>query len=128
MAKPSRSAELLEFEIAFYQRLLNEKPDFVEALMALGEAYTRRGWHEKGLEIDRRLTQLKAENPVIWYNLACSLSLLRRLDESLESLRRAMALGYDDFEFLAKDPDLDALRRSPQFRRFLETRSSSASS
>ena len=128
MAKSSRSAELWEFEIAFYQRLLNEKPDFVEALMALGEAYTRRGWHEKGLEIDRRLTQLKAENPVIWYNLACSLSLLRRLDESLESLQRAMALGYDDFEFLAKDPDLDALRRSPQFRRFLETRSSSASS
>jgi len=127
MAKSSRSAELLEFEIAFYQRLLNEKPDFVEALMALGEAYTRRGWHEKGLEIDRHLTQLKAENPVIWYNLACSLSLLKRLDESLEALQRAMALGYDDFEFLAKDPDLNSLRRSPQFRRFLETRSSSAS-
>lgn len=127
MAKPSRSAELLEFEIAFYQRLLNEKPDFVEALMALGEAYTRRGWHEKGLEIDRRLTQIKAQDPVIWYNFACSLSLLKRLDESLEALQRAMALGYDDFEFLAKDPDLDALRRSSQFRRFLETRSSSAS-
>ncbi|MBI4322942.1 MAG: hypothetical protein HY596_01555 [Candidatus Omnitrophica bacterium] len=128
MAKSSRSVELLEFEIAFYQRLLNEKPNFVEALMALGEAYTRRGWHEKGLEIDRRLTQLKAQDPVIWYNLACSLSLLKRLDESLEALQRAMALGYDDFEFLAKDPDLDVLRRSPQFRRFLETRSSSAPS
>lgn len=128
MAKSSRTKELLEFEVAFYERLLQEKPDFVEALMALGEAYTRRGWYEKGLAVDRRLARLKSDDPVVWYNLACSLSLLNRLDESLEALQRAMALGYDDFPFLAKDPDLDALRRSPQFRRFVETRSSSAPS
>ena len=127
MPKQSKTNEQLEFEIAFYERLIHEKPNFVDALTALGAAYTRRGWHEKGLAVDQRLTQLKREDPVVWYNLACSLSLLKRFDEALEALQRAIALGYDDFEFLAKDPDLHALRQSPQFRRFLETRSSSAS-
>ena len=127
MPKSSKANDQLAFDIAFYEQLLREKPNFVDALVALGEAYTRRGLYEKGFAVDQQLTQLKTNDPVVWYNCACSLSLLQRLDESLEALQRAMALGYDDFEFLATDPDLRALRQSPQFRRFLETRSSSAS-
>lgn len=125
MAKRSHAKELLEFEVAFYERLLEEQPNFVDALMALGEAYTRGGFYEKGFAVDQRLIQLKAHDPVVWYNLACSLSLLKRFDEALTSLRRALELGYDDFEYLGTDPDLQALRQSPQFRRFLETLASS---
>jgi len=120
MPKPSRSKELLEFEINFYERLLKEYPNFVDVLMALGETYTRRGWYEKGLEIDRRLSELRPHEPVIWYNLACSLSLLKRYDDSLGALRQAIALGYDDFEYLLKDSDLSSLRQLPKFRRLLE--------
>lgn len=127
MPKPSRAKELLEFEITFYERLLQNHPNFVDALMALGEAYTRRGWYDKGLAVDRQLTQLRSADPVAWYNLACSLSLVNRLDDALEALRQAIALGYDDFVFLSRDPHLAALRRSPQFRRFLETVASSRS-
>jgi tetratricopeptide (TPR) repeat protein len=126
MAKTPRITELLEFEISFYQELLQNTPNHVDALTALGEAYTRRGLYEKGLEIDRRLTQLKVNDPVVWYNLACSLSLLKRIGESLQALQQAITLGYDDFEFLAKDPDLESLRRSPEFRRFVTARSATS--
>lgn len=128
MPKRSRAKERLEFEIAFYEQLLRAHPDFPDALMALGEAYTRQGWFEKGLAVDQKLTQLRSHDPVVWYNLACSLSLLNRLDEAMDALRQALALGYDDFDFLSRDPDLAILRRSPQFRRFLDTRSSSSQS
>ena len=121
MPKVSKSHDLLEFEIAFYEQLLREHPNFPDALMALGEAYTRRGWYEKGLTVDQQLTQLKAADPTVWYNLTCSYSLLGRIDESLDALRTAIKLGYDDFDYLRRDPDLQALRQSPQFRRFLET-------
>lgn len=127
MAKQSRSKDLLDFEINFYEKLLQEHPSFVDALMALGETYTRRGWHEKGLAVDRQLTQLKPHEPVVWYNLACSLSLLKRFDESLDALRQAIGLGYDDFEYLLKDPDLSGLRQLPKFRQLLEAISSSSS-
>jgi tetratricopeptide (TPR) repeat protein len=120
MPKQSRSRELLEFEINFYERLLEDHPRFVDALMALGETYTRRGWHDKGLEVDRQLTTLKPHEPVVWYNLACSLALLKRHDESLDAIRQAIALGYDDFGYLLKDPDLSSLRPLPKFRRLLE--------
>lgn len=122
MHKRSRSQDLLDFEIAFYERLLEAHPDFSEALVALGEAYTRRGWYERGLAIDLKLTQLNALDPMVWYNLACSYSLLKRPDESFDALRRAVALGYDDFAYLLQDPDLATLRQSPKLRHFLEQR------
>ena len=121
MPRRSKSSELLEFEISFYQKLLRAYPDFVDVLIPLGDAYTKRGLHEKGLEIDLRLSQLRGEDPLTWYNLACSYSLLRRVDESMEALRRSIELGYLDLPYLQKDPDLTNLRQSDKYRQFLES-------
>lgn len=121
MSKPFKTRELLDFEISFYEQLVQEHPDFVDALMALGDAYTRRGWYEKGLAVDEQLSQLKAVDPVVWYNLACSHSLLGHIELALDALRQAIKRGYDDFEHLERDGDLQALRQSPQFRQFLKT-------
>ena len=121
MPRRSKSTELLEFEIAFYQKLLRAYPDFVDVLIPLGDAYTRRGLYEKGLEVDLRISQLRGEDPLTWYNLACSYSLLKRVDESMEALRRSVELGYADLPYLQKDPDLANLRQSEKYRLFLES-------
>ena len=127
MPRRSKSEELLEFEITFYEKLLGAYPDFVDVLIPLGEAYTRRGLYDKGLQVDLRLAQLRREDPLTWYNLGCSYSLLNRVDESLEALRQAVALGYRDADYLQKDPDLLNLRRSPKYRQFLDSLAALAS-
>lgn len=121
MPRRSKLHELLEFEIHFYEKLLSAYPDFVDALIPLGEAYTRRGLYEKGLAIDLRLTQLRGDDPLTWYNLACSHSLLKRLDDAFAALRRAVEQGYTDVAYLQNDPDLANVRQSPQYRHFLES-------
>lgn len=105
----------LDFEIGFYENLLKEKPDFIQALIALGDAYTKRGFYQKGLQIDKRLVQLKPDDPIVFYNLACSYSLLGLIDEGLDALKRAIKLGYRDFRWLEKDPDLENLRKTPEY-------------
>jgi tetratricopeptide (TPR) repeat protein len=121
MPRRSKAQELLDFEIAFYEKLLNAYPDFIDVLVPLGNSYTRRGLYEKGLAIDLRLTQLRGSDVLTWYNLACSYSLLNRVDEAFEALQRAIALGYADLEYLRKDPDLTNFRHSPKYRTLLET-------
>ena len=121
MPRRSKSEELLEFEITFYERLLRAYPDFVDALVPLADAYSRRGLYEKGLQMDLRVAQLREQDPLTWYNLACSYSLLKRLEEALDSLRRAFELGYTDLTHLQKDPDLTNLRHSPKYRQLLES-------
>ena len=121
MPRRTKSAELIEFEIRFYEKLVTAYPDFVDALVPLGHAYTRLGHYDKGLQIDQRLTQLRESDSVIWYNLACSYSLLKRLEESATSPRRSIELGYRDFQHLQNDPDLLNLRRSPQYQELLSS-------
>ena len=120
MPRRTKSEELLEFEISFYEKLLRAYPDFVDVLVPLGDAYTRRGLHEQGLQVDLRLTRLRGDDPLTWYNLACSYSLLKHVDEALEALRRSVELGYGDLAHLQKDPDLVNLRQSQKYRQFLE--------
>ena len=119
MPRRSKSEELLDFEITFYEKLFTAYPDFIDVLTPLAEAYTRRGLHEKGLQVDLRLAALRKDDPLAWYNLACSYALLKRLDESLEALRRALTLGYADVTHLRSDPDLLNLRQSPKHRQVL---------
>ncbi len=121
MPRRSKSEELLDFEIAFYEKLLTAYPDFIDVLLPLGDAYTKRHLYDKGLQVDLRLAQLRKDDPLSWYNLACSYSLLSRIDEAFESMQRAIALGYRDVQYLQKDPDLINIRRTPKYRQLLES-------
>jgi len=114
-----KNEEDLDFEISFYEGLLEKNSDFTLALFALSDAYTKKGFFEKGLLIDKKLASLKPDDPVIFYNLACDYSLLSQLENSLSCLTQALSLGYDDFEHLEKDPDLENLRRVPNYKELL---------
>lgn len=109
----------LDFEISFFEKLIKEKPDFVDALIPLGDAYTKRGLHKEGLEVDKRLAKLRPDDPVVWYNLACSYSLIKDVNSSLEALERAIGLGYRDFAFMGSDPDLKNARADKRYKGLL---------
>ncbi|UCG35477.1 MAG: hypothetical protein JSW17_01360 [Candidatus Omnitrophota bacterium] len=109
-----------DFEMRFYEKLLQERPDFVQVLASLGDAYTRKGFYEEGLEVDHRLVKLRPDDPIAHYNLACSLSLVGEVGKALAELKKAVLLGYDDFSYILKDPDLQAVRKNPQFDKFME--------
>lgn len=123
MKKVSKKGEDVNFQIEFYEGILRDKPDFVEALVALGEIYTKKGLYVRGLKVDRRLAQLKPKNPIIHYNLACSFSLLGDIANAILALKRAIRLGYDDFVFMNSDPDLANLRGDRRFRDLLKKKS-----
>ncbi len=109
--------EDLGFEIRFFEGIARRDPRYIEALQILGDAYTKAGEWEKGLRIDERLAKLCPDNPLVFYNLACSYSLLRRVDDAFSALTEAVKRGYNDIRWLARDPDLDNLRHDHRFEK-----------
>lgn len=107
----------LDIEISFLEGLVRKDPRDAAALRILGDDYTRRGRFPDGLKIDEQLTKLQPTDPLAHYNLACSYSLTQRLDLAALALEKAIALGYRDFDWLAKDPDLHNLRLDPSYNR-----------
>ncbi len=109
-----------EFEIAFFESVLRMHGGDVRALTQLGHLYTSRGDIDEGLAVDRKLARLRPKDPLVHYNLACSLSLKRQKTQAVRALRRAVALGYADAEYLSEDPDLAPLHDLKSFKELLE--------
>ena len=107
----------LDIEIGFLEGVVRRDPAFVDALQLLGDDYTRRGKYLAGLRIDQRLAHLRPCDPLVFYNLACSLCLTKNYQASATALEEAIDLGYSDFRWLAEDPDLLELRKQPFYRR-----------
>jgi tetratricopeptide (TPR) repeat protein len=105
----------LDTKIQFIEGLIRRDPDYVDALQLLGDHYTQRGRFTEGLHVDERLARLEPENALVFYNLACSYSLTGEIERSVLALNQAIKLGYRDFKWLAKDPDLKKLRAHPAF-------------
>ncbi len=104
-------------ELEFLEALRARLPKHAPTLEALGHLYTRVGKYEEGLGVDLDITQLKPDEPEAWYNLACSLSMVGRKDDAFVALEKAIDLGYSDFEWMARDPDLKPLQGDPRLAR-----------
>ena len=105
----------LDTRIGFVEGLVRRDPDYVDALQLLGDHYTQRGRYTEGLKVDERLARLDPENALVFYNLACSYSLTDQFDRAKLALENALNLGYRDFAWLAKDPDLKKFRQQPAY-------------
>lgn len=106
----------LDIKIGFLEGLVQRDHDYVEALQILGDHYTQRGRYQHSLKVDKQLSRLEPRNPLVFYNLACSHSLNSEFDLAAAALEKALTLGYRDFKWLAKDPDLRRLRKHPLYR------------
>ena len=106
----------LDVKIEFMKGIVRRDPDYVEALQLLGDHYTQRGKFDEGLKVDQQLSRLEPLNPLVFYNLACSYSLSGEVGMAVAALEKALLLGYRDFKWLARDPDLRALRKHPLYQ------------
>ena len=107
----------LDIEIGFIEGVVRRAPAYVDALQLLGDDYTRRGRFSEGLKVDEQLVELRPTDPMIHYNLACSYSLTDQCEAAFASLGHALDLGYHDFKWLSRDPDLTNLRRHPLYKK-----------
>jgi tetratricopeptide (TPR) repeat protein len=108
-----------QFDVEFYQHILQQQPNNVRVLKLLGELYARQGRHDLALAVDQKLLELLPDDAVVCYNLACSLAMQDAPDKAMQALGRALELGYNDFSHLEVDPDLNKLRGLPEFHALL---------
>lgn len=77
--------------------------------------------YERASETAAALVDVIPRHPIGYYNLACALARLRRLDEAHAALVSAVQMGWDDPVHLRFDPDLAPLRRHASFAALVES-------
>ena len=110
----------LDFELEFFGKVLANVPDFADALRAQACNLTMKGRLQDGLVVDEKLVTVRPTDPTAHYNLACRYALLKQRDKAIVALRKAVELGYRDFDFIKEDHDLDSIRKDPRFGKLLK--------
>ena len=114
-ALPEEERAYCEFVVRLCGEVLDSRPRQTEALGVAASALTALGRYAAGLALDRRLAAIRPDDPMVLYNLACSLSLTGGADAAFDVLAEAVRHGYRDARHLRHDPDLAPIRGDPRF-------------
>jgi predicted esterase len=60
--------------------------------------------------------QLFPDQPVAYYNLACTYSRAKKPAEAVQALKDSFQRGFVDLAHMQRDPDLDPIRQTPELR------------
>jgi serine/threonine protein kinase/tetratricopeptide (TPR) repeat protein len=68
----------------------------------------------------RKALELNPSDPVMIYFAACFHARLGEKTEALERLKEAITAGFQNFDWIKRDPDLANIRQEPMFIRLVE--------
>lgn len=105
-----------EKAITCYEKVMEQQPENMTVLTSLGKLLVDSGkldsavyWYESALmAIPRARLSLS-------YNLACVYSLKKDTATALYYLRQAIKGGFNHWSLMDKDPQLDYVRKTPQY-------------
>jgi hypothetical protein len=124
---PEVSVDQADLANPIYSHLSTADPSELP-LLSVGDSATPEQWlalftdrhsamdYPAAVEAALRLTQAAPDRPHGYYNLACALCRLRRLDEAVTALNQAIDVGWRDLRYLSMDSDLAAMRTSDGYR------------
>jgi TolB-like protein/tetratricopeptide (TPR) repeat protein len=110
-----------EAEVATRQLLellpnyLLQNPDDSRARMYYAITLAEKGYKDEAIREGDKALELSPGDPMMLYNCACLYSQLGEVDRAIDTLRRAISGGYENFGWMRHDPDLDSLRAHPDF-------------
>ncbi len=104
-----------------YQKALNVFPDsiYCPAYGGLGAVLLAQGLLTESESILMTMLNVCKDDPTAysaWYNLACARALSGKKDLAFEALENAILSGFNQFNHIQTDPDLQTLHEMPQWQ------------
>jgi non-specific serine/threonine protein kinase len=119
LGRKKEAEQLRERLLTVLQQQLERVPEDVRARVLLGTFLAYAGQGDESVRHLQTAVALRPGDPSILYNAACTYGVLKRKAESMETLKKAVAAGYGNLPWMAKDPDLDCLHDEPEFRKLV---------
>ncbi len=94
---------------------LENHPDDGRAHMFLGIFLAQSGNIEEGKIKAEKAINLNPTDPLMLYNSACFYARIGEGSLALASLKKAITSGYQNYEWIKRDTDLDSIRNEPEY-------------
>ena len=106
--------------IVEFTRATDLMPNYAVAYSNRGVAYIQQRKLNKASDDLLKAVQLDPSDKNIHYNLTALYCLQGAKDRAFDSLDKALENGFDNYDALRTDPDIEGIRNDPEFRKILE--------
>ncbi len=106
--------------IAQYQKALSIQPEFVPALNRLAIIFSIRNENNKALSLFKQVVDLQPDSAETYYNIACMYSKKQKIAASIGWLKKAIKIGYNNWDQIKTDKDLENIRGSADFKALIK--------
>ncbi len=96
-------------------------PEDVRARILLANTHAFFGKEDDAVRQLQTAVALKPGDSGVLYNAACTYGILQRKTEALEMMKKAKEVGYANWDWAARDPDLACLYDDPEFQRLCQS-------
>jgi TolB-like protein/Flp pilus assembly protein TadD len=105
----------VERAVLFYPNYLLHHPDDSRAHQFYAFTLKRLGRLEEAKKEMQKGIEQNPNDPIIVYNAACFYALIDDKKVAIENLKKAMSNGFENYNYLKHDPDLNSLQKEPDF-------------
>lgn len=103
-----------------FSAVIGKYPGDTNGYNNMAAVYIRQNKFDKARDELNTALQINPHDPVTYYNFASLYALQKQSGPALASLDKALELGFNDYDFLRSDPDLDNIRKLPEFRKLMD--------
>jgi serine/threonine protein kinase/Flp pilus assembly protein TadD len=107
--------ETLDAALEMYPRYLHLHPDDGRAHIYYAIDLTKAGRVDEAKSEAMKAIQLSPDDPLMLYNVSCFYSRLGERLSGVETLKKAISAGFENFEWIKRDTDFDNIRDEPDY-------------
>jgi non-specific serine/threonine protein kinase len=115
LGRKDQAHRLREGRMFALERQLEMVPEDARARILLSTNYAHFHKEVEAIREVEKAIQLRPNDSNILYNAACTFGILGRKADALRMLKRMKELGFPQFDWAMKDPDLACIHHDPEF-------------
>jgi non-specific serine/threonine protein kinase len=119
LGRKKEAEELRQRMNVVLRKQLEVVPEDVRARILLSSNLAYSGEVDECVRHLETAVALRPRDGNTLYNAACSYGVLVRKAEALETFKKALAAGYGNLNWAARDADLDCLHDNPEFQKLV---------
>ncbi len=114
-------ADMKEYDqaIADYNKAIELNPRNFFAYNNRGIAYFYKGRYDQAIADYNKSIEINPKYDIVYYNMACLYSTRNNNEEACKWLRKSIENGYDNWQHIKKDLDLDNIRDAYCFKEIM---------
>jgi adenylate cyclase len=115
LGEKEKYAELTDSAFEVFPIYISKHPDDARSHMYYATILMLKGKDQQAREEAAKALDLSPDDPVMLFNAACFYARLGEKEIALKMVKNAVTIGFEQYEWLRRDPDLDNIRNEPEF-------------